>query len=695
MKNKFLSFFMLIIVAFCGVLFIACDKKQDDTINIPEYQGMVLSNSINQQLAVTGKGNNGNHFNPGLNAGLHNGHTSNNKPSIDQNDPFGNSNQIENNVDKLVVNGADKDIYYATVGQDAYITIKLSNPDQYEILSFTLNEKKYSSYMFEPGSDLENLILKVNVGEVAGLKDYTIDAIKYVDGDEIKDVSMKGDKTITVGIKLDSVDMVRASVTNEVINLNSIAFNVNIVDEYKLIEFSNGGLVAVLYDGDTIVSRKSVNIGNNNIKFANLNSGTIYQYAIIGYFDDFSGKGAQNYVLYKNSVQTDRFVEFDNIEITYNSVSWEYLWNNTLSNSQKSIISQELYLGVEKVGEYNGTQINNLLSNGVYTIIARESLLVFNILIHYRQQFTTDYLPAPTFTITAENISTDSIDFNVNMDDSYDLGSYVLEVYKDDNQEMVYQSATLTDKTFNVTVNNLLTNTKYVGTVRYSYDLQDGQGVVTDTETITIYTLLSTPPTATIKNIVVDGQSVTFEVKIDDQLNILNTCNVSIRSYTGAVSNLRSYNDYYTMHGLEDGKYQLRATLKYYERGNLISYTYVKNIEIGNSSIMLLNCDRADNGAGPYTEDVLGIRINLEYPEHEGMALIGFMINDKYYAEINIEECIYGIPGEGNTQSQFVAYFEPYDESDDTTFTITGLVYDDMTQVLSPAEQISFSICIW
>jgi hypothetical protein len=149
------------------------------------------------------------------------------------------------------------------------------------------------------------------------------------------------------------------------------------------------------------------------------------------------------------------------------------------------------------------------------------------------------------------------------------------------------------------------------------------------------------------------------------------------------------------MHGLEAGEYQLRATLKYYERGNLISHTYVKKIKIGNSSIRLLNCDRADNGDGPYTEDVLGIRINLEYLGDEGMALIGFMINDKYYAEINVAECIYGIPGEGNTQSQFIAYFEPYDESGDTTFTITGLVYDDMTQVLSPAEQISFSICIW
>jgi hypothetical protein len=141
-----------------------------------------------------------------------------------------------------------------------------------------------------------------------------------------------------------------------------------------------------------------LNIGNNNVQFSSLNSGTIYQYAIIGYFDDFSGVEAKNHVLYKNSVQTDRFVEFDNINITYNSVSWEYLWNNTLSNSQKLIVSQELYLGVEKVGEYNGTQINNLLSSGEYTIITTYRNLD-NKLEHIYLQFTTESLPVPVYEI--------------------------------------------------------------------------------------------------------------------------------------------------------------------------------------------------------------------------------------------------------------------------------------------------------
>ncbi len=88
--------------------------------------------------------------------------------------------------------------YYAMPGEDIYIHIHISNPRGYEILSFTLNGVKYTSYMFEPGSDTETLILKYNVGETSGLQEYTIDAIKYVDGERIKDVRMKGDKTVKV-----------------------------------------------------------------------------------------------------------------------------------------------------------------------------------------------------------------------------------------------------------------------------------------------------------------------------------------------------------------------------------------------------------------------------------------------------------------------------------------------------------------
>ena len=88
--------------------------------------------------------------------------------------------------------------YYADLNEDVYIHIHINNPDEFEILSFTLNGEKYSSYMFEYGSNMEVIIIKVNVGRESGIKEYTIDAIKYIDKQAIKDVIIHGEKTISI-----------------------------------------------------------------------------------------------------------------------------------------------------------------------------------------------------------------------------------------------------------------------------------------------------------------------------------------------------------------------------------------------------------------------------------------------------------------------------------------------------------------
>ena len=108
---------------------------------------------------------------------------------------------IENDTSLPEISGGP---YYAEAGEDIYILVHISNPDGFEILSFTLNGEKYSSYMFEKGSGLETLVLKYNVGDIEGLMQYTIDAIKYIDGDVIKDVRMEGDKTVEVLVGSDS-----------------------------------------------------------------------------------------------------------------------------------------------------------------------------------------------------------------------------------------------------------------------------------------------------------------------------------------------------------------------------------------------------------------------------------------------------------------------------------------------------------
>jgi hypothetical protein len=92
----------------------------------------------------------------------------------------------------------DNDIY---TGEDFIIQIHFDNPNSYEIQSFTINGSKYSSYMFEKGSTMTLLLLKTTAPTTYGNTDYTIDAIKYIDGTTIKDVKIQGNQILTVAIK--------------------------------------------------------------------------------------------------------------------------------------------------------------------------------------------------------------------------------------------------------------------------------------------------------------------------------------------------------------------------------------------------------------------------------------------------------------------------------------------------------------
>ena len=100
--------------------------------------------------------------------------------------------------------------------------------------------------MFEAGSDLETLILKYNVGDTIGMQSYTIDAIKYVDGESIKDVRMEGDKTVSV--------LVGSS--NQTVNFNEQFVGWDLVLSPEWNDSFTGERVFTslsVYDGDTLI----------------------------------------------------------------------------------------------------------------------------------------------------------------------------------------------------------------------------------------------------------------------------------------------------------------------------------------------------------------------------------------------------------------------------------------------------------
>lgn len=494
-------------------IFAACDKTNVDdekhTKQVPVYKGMTISDSFAGTSATVASDDNGNHY------GHFKGDHNDRDDEVDQNKPFEDPNapSIENKANStLDVVGAAESIYYADKNQDIFITIRLSNPDSYEILSFTLNGKKYSNYMFEEGSDMENLVLKVNVGNVGGIHDYTIDAIKYVDGTDIKDVRMDGDRTVKAGVR--ASDQTYVNVTNEQKSMTSISFDAQVVDLYSLIEKSGGYAKAVLYDGVNMLT-KDIKVGEKtNIVFDNLTPNTVYQYGVVALYDNLSGNGAKLNTLYKKAVYTDTIVLFKDVQVGKESIEWGFVWNESFANKQMNAIS--LWQNDEKVQDVDvtATRLDGLKTDNEYTLKA-----TYNNLQNQEEtisiEFVTCAKAVPTVEIMNVQSTQTAITFELNVTDTDNVGAITkIELLHGNDEPIVADTSDV--RTFE----NLLSNNDYTVKVTYTYDLNDGVGEQQIVKTADVKTKAKAVPTVEITNVQSTQTEISFGLNITDTDNV-------------------------------------------------------------------------------------------------------------------------------------------------------------------------------
>lgn len=486
-------------------IFAACDKV--DEKQVPVYKGMTISRNFARTSATTASDADNSDLQG--EQGRVEGDYDNRDDDFDQNKPFEDPNapSIENKANStLDVVGAAESIYYADKNQDIFITIKLSNPDSYEILSFTLNGKKYSNYMFENGSDMENLVLKVNVGDVGGIVEYTIDAIKYVDGTDIKDVRMDGDRTVKAGVR--ASDQTYVNVTNEQKSMTSISFDAQVVDLYSLIEKSGGYAKAVLYDGVNMLT-KDIKVGEKtNIVFDNLTPNTVYQYGVVALYDNLSGNGAKLNTLYKKAVYTDTIVLFKDVQVGKESIEWGFVWNESFANKQMSAIS--LWQNGAKVQDIDtgATRLDGLKSNNEYTLKATYKNIQ-NQDETIEIVFVTYAKAVPSVAISNFSSTQSTIECDVAYTDVDNVGSVTeIALYKQDSKVKSVPFAT------HVAFDGLESGKEYKVVVECKYDLNDGKGEITANVDAKYSTL--------VEKIVVDNLTLLNNnvVKLGEELNL-------------------------------------------------------------------------------------------------------------------------------------------------------------------------------
>ena len=522
-------------------------KKNNNTDNahngkgqVPVYQGMTILNSRSTALTIkttsidvkslrtSGGTDNKCHHNEWIN-GDYNGRNE----DIDQENPFTedeSGKNIENEIKStLDIIETGQKIYYATANEDIYINIHISNPDNYEIMSFTLNGKKYSSYMFENGSNMETLILKYNVGSKSGIQEYTIDAIKYIDGADIKDVIMDGEKTVLAGVRVDN--QVNATVSNVTIKTNSLSFDVKIVDEDSLILYSQGWLKAVIYDGENIVATKDLTIGENVVFFDNLETSTLYQYAIVGYYDNLSGVGFSMNLLYKEACYTKAVVLFDNVVVSQESIQFTLIWDSESQN--KLLTSLKLYRGnVLTELSVETTKVDDLLSDTIYKLIAEykngdniESISL---------EFKTEAKATPVVEIASPTKTQTSVGFVIDETDVDNVGTI-------SKIELVHANGTVVADSLNVReFTDLLSDNTYTIKLTYTYDLNDGVGLQEIVKTLDIKTETKAKPSVTFDILEQLNDSISGVTKICDNDNTIIKSKLTISNYLGEIEQIEN-----------------------------------------------------------------------------------------------------------------------------------------------------------
>jgi hypothetical protein len=465
---------------------------------VPEYQGMTVKRSAESTA-------NGRKYN------------ADNPSSSDSSGTEGDGTpdkDISDVVDVTVTN--DQTVrYYVNKNETFIVDVHLSNPKQYEIQSFTLNGKKYSNYMFKDGSDLENLLLEVVAPSTSGYVGYTIDAIKYIEGTEIKDVKMTGDKTIQVGVKYDVAPT--ATVSAVKVGTTSLSMDITVVDNDKLIQASS--LAAFLSDGQKVVAQKDLKVGDNSIEFTDLFMSTAYQYGVAAIYDLVDGKENQFCWLTKADVNTLKAYSLSNVVATKTSVSFEIATNGTVGTIKDiSLIDKGTQQQVQTLTDLSLREFTGLLSDHDYQIRVTFAYDVGD----KKDVMDSDTVGVKTLALTAPQIgfkdlatTQTAIDFGLDVVDPDGIAKFSkVELLNNGVTEK-----TITDSSL-LEFSKLLSNREYSIKATYSYNLNDGKGDQLVSASTTQKTLAKTAPQVSINDLASTKTSISFGIDVTDPDNL-------------------------------------------------------------------------------------------------------------------------------------------------------------------------------
>ena len=537
------------------------DTEKPSNSTVPEYKGMTISQNSSRRVV-----NEKNVFkanNATDNDAIDDEESATSEvPEYDDHEEK--EDTIEENIEDLVsidVETDDEVKYYVQPKETFTVEIHLSNPNQYEIQSFTLNGKKYSNYMFKDGSTMELLLLETTAPSTPGYYEYTIDAIKYIDGTEIKDVKMSGDKTIKTGIEYSSAPT--ASISSLNISTTYVDMGIDVTDTYSLI--GKNELFVYLSDGENIIDKKSLKVGSNEITFENLEAHTLYEYGVITAFDLVDGQDLHSEWLLTDTFTTESIYSLSSIETTNTSISFKVDKNGEAGQIDSISLYDNSNGRLVASGNSSTRSFGGLLSNHTYKLYVDFSYTINDTKIAdwVGEDITTVFNIKPKIEILDISSDKTSIRYKIDMEDSDGVGAI-------DKVELIKDGAIVSTNNGKLEgeFNNLLSGNRYKIKVSYSYDLNDGNGVINSFIEEDIETIAKNKPSIGIDTKLVTDSSISADIVFDDvdSVGVINSVTLYKGNEVVAINSSKEVNfndlDYYTdykvvisySYDLNDGK---------------------------------------------------------------------------------------------------------------------------------------------
>lgn len=427
-------------------------------------------------------------------------------------------------------NGVDADdsnssfSFYAETNQDVFITVSLINPKSYSILRFTLNGTVYQSYQFESGSSSTMLVLKVNSGNVCGIKEFTIDEIKYVDDSDnnnIKDAIIEGNRSVKLNVAYDKSPSVE--VLNESMDYSKYSADFYVSDYYDLINYDNGCRLYV-YDGVEKVKEIKLQKGSNSVTLDSLVMGKTYKCVIVGLYDRYDEEGFCAHVLYENEINPSAFCSFTDVKADFDKVTFGYKILNSIVQVTEILL---LDASGDAIAKTDGKSFENLTADTQYQLRIYYTFDMEGEKYVFYDKFNvkTKTYPVPSVSATY-NVRGTAIDFDLHIDDDFNLLTLTGIKLYDQNGEFV-ASASADDKT----IDGLAMNKNYVLKFIYTYDLKDGKGEVKG-EKVIAFSTNKAVPVVEIKPYLATETTLQFDLLVTDP-NVVGRIN-SIRLFKKA-----------------------------------------------------------------------------------------------------------------------------------------------------------------